>query len=73
VEIYEIVVILSCPSGGRITIADSHVKAPGDDFTKTKRGTLTKKRMQQMVSTLALFDEIVERGRTGKILEDYEK
>lgn len=51
-------------------------KARGDDFYKDSRniGLWAKKRMKEMGVDLGpKMDEIVERGRTGKILEDYEK
>jgi hypothetical protein len=51
-------------------------KPRGDDFYKDSRnvGLWTKKRMQQMGVDLGpKLDEIVEKGRTGKILEEYEK
>ena len=51
-------------------------KPRGDDFYKDSRnvGLWTKKRMRQMGVDLGpKLDEIVERGRSGKILEDYEK
>ncbi len=46
------------------------------DFYKDSRnvGLWAKKRMRQLGVDLGpKMDEIVERGRTGKILEDYEK
>jgi len=51
-------------------------KPRGDDFYKDSRniGLWAKKRMREMGVDLGpKMDEIVERGRTGKILEDYEK
>ena len=51
-------------------------KPQGDDFYRDSRnvGLWTKKRMQQMGVDLGpKLDEIVEKGRSGKILEDYEK
>ena len=58
-------------------LADFDTSTPrGDDFYKDSRnvGLWTKKRMQQMGVDLGpKLDEIVEKGRTGKILEDYEK
>ncbi len=51
-------------------------KPRGDDFYKDSRnvGLWTKKRMKEMGVDLGpQLDEVVERGRSGKILEDYEK
>ncbi|MBM4350133.1 MAG: zinc ribbon domain-containing protein [Deltaproteobacteria bacterium] len=51
-------------------------KPKGDDFYKDSRnvGLWAKKRMKEMGVDLGpKMDEIVERGRTGKILEDYDK
>ena len=51
-------------------------KPQGGDFYKDSRnvGLWTKKRMQQMGVDLGpKVDEIVEKGRSGKILEEYEK
>jgi len=51
-------------------------KPQGDDFYKDSRnvGLWAKKRMKEMGVDLGpKMDEIVERGRTGKILEDYDK
>lgn len=51
-------------------------KPVGDDFYKDSRnvGLWAKKRMKEMgVDLGSKMDEIVERGRTGKILEDYNK
>lgn len=48
----------------------------GDDFYRDSRnvGLWTKKRMEQMGVDLGpKLDEIVEKGRSGKILEDFEK
>lgn len=48
----------------------------GDDFYKDSRnvGLWAKKRMKEMGVDLGpKMDEIVERGRTGKILEDYDQ
>ncbi len=48
----------------------------GDQFYKDSRnvGLWTKKRMRELGVDLGpKMDEIVERGRTGKILEKYEK
>ena len=49
-------------------------KRPSDDFYKDSRnvGLRTKKRMRELGVDLGpKLDEIVERGRTGKILDDY--
>jgi putative FmdB family regulatory protein len=51
-------------------------KPKGNDFYKDSRnvGLWAKKRMKEMGVDLGpKMDEIVERGRTGKILEDYDK
>jgi hypothetical protein len=51
-------------------------KLRGDDFYKDSRniGLWTKKRMKEMgVNLGSKLDEIVEKGRTGKILEEYNK
>ena len=51
-------------------------KKRGDDFYKDSRniGLWAKKRMREMGADLGpKMDEIVERGRTGKILDDYNK
>lgn len=51
-------------------------KHRGNDFYRDSRnvGLWTKKRMQQMGVDLGpKLDEIVEKGRSGKILEDYDK
>jgi putative FmdB family regulatory protein len=51
-------------------------KSRGDDFYKDSRniGLWTKKRMKEMgVNLGSQLDEIVEKGRTGKILEKYNK
>jgi putative FmdB family regulatory protein len=48
----------------------------GDDFYKDSRnvGLWAKKRMKELGVDLGpKMDEIVEKGRTGKILEDYNK
>jgi hypothetical protein len=48
----------------------------GDDFYKDSRnvGLWAKKRMRELgVDLGAKMDEIVEGGRTGKILEKYDK
>jgi hypothetical protein len=49
-------------------------KKRGDDFHKDSRniGLWAKKRMRELGVDLGpKMDEIVERGRTGRILEDY--
>ena len=51
-------------------------KTADEGFYKDSRnvGLWAKKRMREMgVDLGSKMDEIVERGRTGKILEDYEK
>jgi len=51
-------------------------KSRGDDFYRDSRnvGLWAKKRMKEMGVDLGpKMDEIVEKGRTGKILEDYNK
>lgn len=51
-------------------------KPRGEDFYKDSRniGLWAKKRMREMGIDLGpKLDEIIEKGRTGKILEDYEK
>jgi putative FmdB family regulatory protein len=51
-------------------------KRRGDDFYQDSRniGLWSKKRMKEMGIDLGpKMDEIVERGRTGKILDDYNK
>jgi len=51
-------------------------KQRGDDFYKDSRniGLWAKKRMKEMGTDLgSKMDEIVERGRTGKILDEYLK
>ena len=51
-------------------------KPKGDDFYRDSRnvGLWAKKRMKEVGVDLGpKMDEIVERGRTGKILEDYDK
>jgi hypothetical protein len=51
-------------------------KARGDDFYKDSRnvGLWAKKRMKELgVDLGSKMDEIVEKGRTGKILDDYKK
>ncbi|OGP95470.1 MAG: hypothetical protein A2157_05810 [Deltaproteobacteria bacterium RBG_16_47_11] len=58
-------------------LADFDTSKPrGDDFYKDSRniGLWAKKRMKDLgVNIGSKMDEIVERGRTGKILEDYSK
>ena len=61
--------------GSRLASFDTS-KSMGDDFYKDSRnvGLWAKKRMKEMgVDLGSKMDEIVERGRTGKILEDYDK
>ncbi len=51
-------------------------RARGDDFYKDSRnvGLWAKKRMKELgVDLGSKMDEIVEKGRTGKILDDYNK
>jgi hypothetical protein len=51
-------------------------KRRGDDYYKDSRniGLWAKKRMRELGVDLGpKMDEIVERGRTGKILDDYNK
>ena len=51
-------------------------RARGDDFYRDSRnvGLWAKKRMRELdVDLGSKMEEIVEKGRTGKILEDYEK
>jgi len=51
-------------------------KPRGDDFYKDSRnvGLWAKKRMKEMGVDLGpKMDEIVEKGRTGKILDEYDK
>ena len=51
-------------------------KPRGEDFYRDSRnvGLWAKKRMREMgVDLGSKMDEIVERGRTGKILDDYPK
>ena len=51
-------------------------KHRGEEFYKDSRnvGLWAKKRMREMgVDLGSKMDEIVEKGRTGKILDDYEK
>ena len=51
-------------------------KPQGDDFYKDSRniGLVAKKRMQDLgVDLGSKMDEILERGRTGKILDDYQE
>jgi putative FmdB family regulatory protein len=58
-------------------LADFDTSKPkGDDFYKDSRniGLWAKKRMRQSGVDLGpKMDEIVERGRTGKILDEYNK
>ena len=58
-------------------LADLDTSRPrGEDFYKDSRnvGLWAKKRMREMgVDLGSQMDEIVEKGRTGKILEEYEK
>ena len=58
-------------------LGDFDTKRPRDDtFYKDSRnvGLWAKKRAKEMGVDLGpQFDEVVERARTGKILEDYEK
>ncbi len=61
--------------GSRLSTFDTS-KPKNIDFYKDSRnvGLWTKKRMQELGVDLGpKMDEIVERGRSGKILEDYEK
>jgi len=51
-------------------------KPRGDDFYKDSRniGLWAKKRMRELGADLGpKMDEIVEKGRTGKILDEYNK
>ena len=51
-------------------------KPRGEEFYRDSRhvGVWAKKRMRELGVDLGpKIDEIVEKGRTGKILEDYEK
>ncbi|MGQ9655222.1 MAG: FmdB family zinc ribbon protein [Thermodesulfobacteriota bacterium] len=56
-------------------LAEFDTRAPRDDsFYKDSRniGLWAKKRAQELGADLGpQFEEVVERGRTGKILEDY--
>jgi len=58
-------------------LADFDTSKPrGEDFYRDSRnvGLWAKKRLREMGVDLGpKLDEIVEKGRTGKILEDYEK
>lgn len=59
----------------RLTSFDTS-KPKGDDFYKDSRnvGLWAKKRMKELgVDLGSKMDEIVERGRTGKILDEYDK
>lgn len=61
--------------GSRLEAFDTK-KHRDDSFYKDSRniGLWAKKRTQEMgVDLGAKFDEVVEKARTGKILEDYEK
>jgi putative FmdB family regulatory protein len=61
--------------GSRLANFDTS-KPKRDDFYKDSRniGLWAKKRMKEMGVDLGpKMDEIVERGRTGKILDDYNK
>ena len=61
--------------GSRLASFDTS-KPKGEDFYRDSRnvGLWAKKRMREMgVDLGSKMDEIVEKGRTGKILEDYEK
>jgi putative FmdB family regulatory protein len=51
-------------------------KTPGEDFYRDSRniGLWAKKRMRNLgVDLGSKMDEIVEKGRTGKILDDYQR
>jgi len=51
-------------------------KPKGDDYYKDSRniGLWAKKRMKELGANLgSKMDEIVEKGRTGKILDEYNK
>ncbi len=51
-------------------------KTPGEDFYRDSRniGLRAKKRLRELgVDMGSKIDEIVERGRSGKILDDYQK
>ena len=58
-------------------LADFDTSKPkGDDFYKDSRnvGLWAKKRMKELGVDLGpKMDQIVEKGRTGKILDDYDK
>ena len=61
--------------GSRLASFDTS-KPKGDDFYKDSRniGLWAKKRMKELgVDMGSKMDEIVERGRSGKILGDYNK
>ncbi len=61
--------------GSRLANLDTS-KPRGDDFYKDSRniGLWAKKRTRELgVDLGSKMDEIVERGRTGKILEEYDK
>ena len=60
--------------GARLKDLDTS-RQPSEDFYKDSRniGLRTKKRMKELGVDLGpQLDEIVEKGRTGKILDDYE-
>ncbi len=61
--------------GSRLAEFDTS-KPRGDEFYKDSRnvGLWAKKRMKELGVDLGpKMDEIVEKGRTGKILDDYDK
>ena len=61
--------------GSRLANLDTS-KPKGDEFYKDSRnvGLWAKKRMKELGVDLGpKMDEIVERGRTGKILDEYDK
>ncbi len=61
--------------GSRLAEFDTS-KPRGDEFYKDSRniGLWAKKRMKELgVDLGSKMDEIVERGRTGKILDEYDK
>jgi len=61
--------------GSRLAQFDTS-KPKGDEFYKDSRnvGLWAKKRMKELgVDLGSKMDEIVEKGRTGKILDDYDK
>jgi hypothetical protein len=60
--------------GDRLSEFDTS-KSQGDDFYKDSRniGLWAKKRAQQMGADLGSdFEEVVDKARSGKILEDYD-